>query len=131
MIGRPALLEDARAWIDTVCRRAYQVGSCVVAGDELAGVATASDPPVWLDVLQTRGREENITTVWGTQRPRRIPVTVLSEAVHVFCFDLNVPADRAYVADVIGGWWKPASPHGFLYWRSDMAEPIECAPIPL
>lgn len=130
VIGRPGLLEDPTDWLNTCCRRAYQVENCVVAVDELAGIANASSPPVWLDVLQTRGRELGITTVICSQRPRRIPVTVLSEASHVFVFGLNTPADRDYVADTIGDYWAPTSKHGYLYWRPDMASPIECAPIP-
>lgn len=131
MIGRPSLLEDARPWLDACCRRAYQVGSCALAVDELAGIASASNPPPWLDVVQTRGRESGITTVIVTQRPRRIPVTIISEAEHVFSFDTSHPDDRAFLADLFGGWWSPASRHGFLYWRPDLAGPIECAPLPL
>ena len=133
VIGRPGLLDDAGAWLDTCCRRAYQVGSCVVAVDELAGVATASDPPPWLDVLQSRGRDPGpqgpITTVIATQRPRRIPMTVISEAEHVFAFDVSQPADRAYLADLFGGFWTPAHRHGSLYWRPDLAGPVEVAPL--
>lgn len=127
-------MEDAREWLNHCCRRAYQVGSCALAVDELAGIASASDPPVWLDVIQSRGRDPGpqgpITAYIASQRPRRIPLTVISEAEHVFCFDLNVPADRAYMADIFGAWWKPASKHGYLYWRPDLGAPIECAPIP-
>jgi hypothetical protein len=129
VIGRPALLEDARPWLDACCRRAYQVGHCVVAIDELAGIVNASAPAPWLDVLQTRGRESAITTVIVSQRPRRIPLTVISEAEHVFSFDVSHPADKSFLADLFGGWWSPLARHGFLYWRPDMAAPIECQPI--
>lgn len=131
VIGRPSLLEDERTWLDTCCRRVYQVGSCVVAIDELAGIASAGQPIRWLDTLQTRGRELGITTVIVSQRPRRIPATVLSEAEHVFVFGLNTPADRDYIADTIGGYQQPRSEHGFLYWRPDMAAPVELAPLDL
>lgn len=129
MIGRPAILEDAAAWLDACCRRAYQVGSCALAIDELAGIVNASSPPPWLDTVQTRGRESGITTVIVSQRPRRIPLTILSEAEHVFAFDLNVPDDRRFLAELFGDFWAPASRHGFLYWRPDMAAPVECSPI--
>lgn len=129
VIARPGLAEDTRAWLDAVCRRAYQVGSAVVAVDELAGIASAANPPVWLDVLQTRGRESALTTVIATQRPRRIPLTVISEAEHVFSFDVSHPTDRAFLADVFGDWWQPAHRHGSLYWRPDLAGPIELAPL--
>lgn len=133
VIGRPAMLEDPREWLMACCRRAYQVGSCAVAVDELAGLAGANDPPSWLDMLLQRGRDPGpqgpITTIVASQRPRKIPVTVISEAEHVFCFDLSVPADRAYMGDIFGAWWSPGQRHGALYWRPDMARPVELEPI--
>lgn len=133
VIGRPALMEDDRTWLDACCRRAYQVAACAVLVDELAGLATASDPPEWLNRLLTRGRDTErgpITTFVCTQRPRRIPLTVISEAEHVFVFELNLRSDRAYVAEVIGDIWKPQFEHSALYWRPELDRPVELLPIP-
>lgn len=121
-------------WLEACFRRAYQVGSTVLAVDELAGLADASNPPVWLDTVQQRGRDPGpqgpITTVIVSQRPRRIPVTVISEAEHVFVFGVSHPADRAFLADLLGGYWTPGHRHGFLYWRPDLEGPVECDPVP-
>lgn len=56
-------------------------------------------------------------------------MTVISEAEHVFCFDVSHPTDRDFLADLFGDWWSPANRHGFLYWRPDLSAPIECLPI--
>jgi hypothetical protein len=126
------MLEDARTWLEACCRRAYQVAACAVLVDELAGIITASSPGVWFETLLTRGRDTErgpITTFVCTQRPRRIPLTVLSEAEHVFVFDLNTRQDRDYIADVIGEFWRPRTAHAALYWRPELDGPVELLPI--
>lgn len=136
-IARPGLAETAGgkepAWMDAGCRLAYRAGSCTVAVDELAGIATASRPVPGLEVLLRRGRDPGpqgpITTIVATQRPRAIPLTVLSEADHVFLFDLNQPADRAFVAELVGAYERPRIPHGFWYWRPELERAVECEPI--
>jgi hypothetical protein len=128
-IARPALLEPEPAWLDACCRHAYYVGATAVGVDELAGIATASRPVRWLDVLLTRGRESGITTYVCSQRPQRIPSTVLSEAEHVFVFALNLAADRDRVAEVIGPYPEPSRRHGFVYWRPGLTAGVETLPI--
>lgn len=129
VIARPTLLEPEPAWCDALMHRVYQVQACAVAVDELAGLASEDQSGGWLNVVQQRGRELGITSIFGTQRPRRIPVTVLSEADHVLAFGLTYPADRRFMAEMLGAYWTPADEHGFLYWRPGMTEPAESEPL--
>jgi len=133
--GGWAILEPEREWMDGLCRLAYYAGSCVLAADELAGIATESRPLPWLNVCLTRGRDPGpqgpITTIVASQRPRRIPVSVISEADHVIAFDLNSPADRKFMAELIGAYERPRIEHGFWYWTPDMEAAVECEPIVL
>lgn len=135
LIARPGMLESEREWMDALCRRAYYTGSCAVAVDELAGIATESRPLPYLDELLRRGRDPGpqgpITTLVATQRPRRIPLAVLSEAEHLFVFDLNVPDDRAFMRELVGAYEPPRLRHGFWYWRPDLDAAVECQPIAL
>lgn len=135
VIARPGLLEPEPAWADELCRRAYYVGSCAVAVDEVAGLGTAAKPLPWLDVLSRRGRDPGpqgpITLFAGTQRPRHIPLTLLSEADVLLVFDLNLREDRDHIAGVIGDYGRPSIPHGFWYWTPTLGDAIECAPVEL
>lgn len=128
-IVRPALLEDERAWADALCRHAYYVERCAVALDELPAGTDANRPLEWLGVLLRRGREAGITTYVATQRPLDIPLTILTEAEHVFVFDLNLEGDRRRVREVMGSYPPPARRHGFAYWRPDMTAAIACDPL--
>lgn len=128
VIARPALLEDERAWMDRLCRRAYYVAHCVLAADELPDGVTADRTVPWLDVCLKRGREAPLTTIVATQRPLDVPKPIRTEAEHVFAFDLNDPDDRRYLGKLIGGYWSPRADHGFLYW-TPLTRARECAAI--
>lgn len=128
-IVRPGLTEDESAWADTLCRHAYYVERCAVALDELPAGTDANRPLQWLGVLLRRGREAGITTYVATQRPMDIPLTILSEAAHLFVFDLNLEGDRRRVRGVIGDYPAPASEHGFAYWSPDLVTAVACDPI--
>lgn len=135
-ILRPALLEDEHAWCDALCRIAYHAGSCALAVDELPEDVSAERPVPWLTMCLRRGRDPGpqgpVTTIVATQRPQRIPVTILSEASHVLAFDLNMPADQGLVRRVIGRYERPRVEHGFWYWAPDLPDgAIECAPLSL
>lgn len=133
LIARPGPLEPEPAWADALCRRAYYAGSCAVALDEVAGVATATRPLPGLTLLSTRGRDPGpqgpITLYAATQRPRHIPLTLLSEADVLLVFDLNLQADRDHVAGVIGDYGRPSQRYGFWYWTPELERAIECEPI--
>ncbi|MCC7134052.1 MAG: ATP-binding protein [Gemmatimonadales bacterium] len=135
-ILRPALLEDERAWADRMCRQAYHAGSCALAIDELPEDVTTESPVAWMTMALRRGRDPGpqgpVTTIVATQRPQRIPVTIISEADHVFVFGLNHPTDRAFVRQILGRYDEPRVRYGFWYWTPELHDgAIECAPLSL
>lgn len=135
VIARPGLGELGRepAWANALLERAYHVGSCAVALDEVSGLATESRPLAGLHLLSTRGRDPGpqgpITTYAATQRPRRIPVTLLSEADVLLVFDLNLEQDRDYIRGIMGRYDRPSQRFGFWYWTPELEDAIECAPL--
>lgn len=133
LIARPGVLEPEPAWADALLRHAYYAGSCAVAVDEVVGLATETKPLPGLTLLSTRGRDPGpqgpITLYVATQRPRRVPVTLLSEADVLLIFDLNLASDREYVGDITGVAERPSIPHGFWYWTPELERAIECEPV--
>lgn len=129
IIARPALLERERDWSELLCRHAYYVAGCTVALDELPQGTTANIGLPWLETLLRRGREALITTYVATQRPKDIPLEILSEAEHVFAFALNLRADRDRVREVIGDYQEPSIEHGFVYWQPGLTRAVDCLPL--
>lgn len=52
--------------------------------------------------IMTRGRTKQISCWNVTQRPRTIPLALISEASHLFIFDLNMEQDRKRINEVVG-----------------------------
>lgn len=87
------------AFYEWVYRRRF----CRVVIDELMSVCPSPFiMPDYLKAIYTRGRELHVTA-WGcTQRPTGIPQIAISEATHLFIFDLNLPQDRTKLVEVTG-----------------------------
>lgn len=133
VIARPSLADTERDWLDACATLAYYGGSLALGVDELAGIVTEQRSVRGLDICLQRGRDPGpqgpVTTIVASQRPKRIPVNVLTEADHLFAFDLNHPDDRKLIADVTGHYDRPRVRHGFWYWSPELDGPIECAPL--
>lgn len=84
--------------------------------DELLRVIRAGRTTEWLQALFVTGRSRNIRTIAATQRPHWIPLEVLTEAEHYFCFKLNMLTDRQRMAELM----TPAVLHSpereFSFW---------------
>ena len=91
--------EDVIAWVDevvSVCRNSQVI-------------------PEFYKAILTRGRSREVTAWSLTQRPSGIPQLVISEASNFFVFDLNLPQDRARIAEITGAsefYNKPSKPPG-------------------
>lgn len=73
--------------------------------DEVYGVLgrkSAANPGPWLTAVYTRGRSRYLSAWAATQRPRRIPLYMISEADWLALFYLRAPIDRIYMADLLG-----------------------------
>lgn len=72
--------------------------------DELLQVMNGLTPPHYLRVCITAGRSLGITMISGTQRPRRIPVEIITESSHFFMHQLCNPDDVETMAGYMPGY---------------------------
>ncbi len=123
---------DPRRFWEDVLREVYQAAYLTLYIDEGYGVVSGSQPGEWLQAVWTRGREFEITAIAATQRPRRIPLILLSEAEHFFVFRLLLEADREYMADIIGPDVAERMPdeHGFYYFHANQERPVYIPSVP-
>ena len=70
--------------------------------DEIGYTCHDGKIPFWLQGILSRGRERGVTFYGGTQRPKRIPLSVLSEAEHWYCFRLNLIDDAKRIEQTFG-----------------------------
>ena len=84
----PVFYESVFAWV-------YRLKNCVVLIDECYSVYGGSlSNSRNLRALLTRGRSLGIATYVATQRPRNIPLEILTESEHRFVFRLDLADDR-------------------------------------
>jgi energy-coupling factor transporter ATP-binding protein EcfA2 len=130
VVARPGPAEDRVAWFDGLCRWVYANGETALGVDEIIGLASSTRPSIGFDMVLTQGRELGITTYTCTQRPKRIPSTILSETDHVVVFTLQRLDDREAVAEVIGDYGNPVfGTFRFVYWSGRLTNAIESRPI--
>lgn len=116
--------EEYRAYFDAIFKAAYDAGDVTVYVDEVYAV-TQNGIPAHLGALYTRGRELGIGVWAAMQRPTFIPLFVLSEADHLFCFFLQLEKDRRRMSEFMGEEVLEAAndEHGFYYARSQDRHP--------
>lgn len=111
-------LWDRLAW------HCFRWGNVVYYVDETRAVTgDSTDPPEGLSAVVQMGRERNVGCWIATQRPKRIPLNLLSECDHYFVFHLGHPADRALMAELTETpEVREVSPdeHGFWLYQSGM-----------
>jgi ABC-type dipeptide/oligopeptide/nickel transport system ATPase component len=110
-----------------VFRMVYERTSMTVYIDEVYAVMNGTAFPMWYNAILTRGRARRIRTISATQRPTRIPLTVLSEADHYCCFRLQMPEDRERMASLMGPEVlnSPSREHSFWYYEVGDVKPRE------
>jgi hypothetical protein len=88
--------------VDEVVRRVLRFGNTALVWDEAMLYAT----PGWILPAYKRaiitGRSLGVPVFSATQRPTGVHNVVLSEAEHVFVFDLALEADRRKLAGIVG-----------------------------
>ena len=70
--------------------------------DEVFAVVSGNSIPDGYHACLTRGRERDITLISSTQRPKRIPQEILSEAENLYIFKLRLENDRDKIEEIIG-----------------------------
>lgn len=134
VIYRPDPESNDHADVDAVIRRVLRYGRTCLCVDEAMDYATPSViVPAYRRAL-TQGRELLVPVVSLTQRPRAVHNTVLSEAEHLFAFDLAISSDRDKVADIGGDGFRERIlvPYGFRYsGPATGGIVLECPPLKL
>lgn len=131
-IYRPNIYECNTEFYDSFFKWIYYRRNTVVAIDEAMSVCdSANSLPFWLKALYTRGRELKISVFACTQRPKSIPLILLSESTHFFVFDLQMEVDRKRCMEVITHkeiMQKPFGDlgieHGFWYYNFRLSKPL-------
>jgi hypothetical protein len=68
-----------------------------------------------IEGVHVRGRGLNVGIIGQTQEPVDIPRQLLSQAAHVFLFDISYPRDVKYLRDLFSDYQRPPDPHGFFH----------------
>lgn len=132
VVAQPAPYDDYVEWFDQVCRHCFRIGAVAVAIDDLPAELTVNGRrSPGLEVLYKQGRSRLVTTLGCIQRPKTMPLVMLSEASQLYVFGLHLEDDRARIRELIGDYPQPRTRHGFVFARPGMAAPVECAPLRL
>lgn len=101
-IYRPRWEELNQNYFNSFFEWIYKRGNTDVWIDEAMNVCpNATVIPEYYKGCLTRGRTLGIS-VWSlTQRPKTIPLVIMSEAKHFFIFDLNLEADRKRIMEIV------------------------------
>ena len=66
-----------------------------------------------------RGRGLNVGQCGETQEPVYVPRQLLSQATHLYLFDLTYPKDIQYARTLCATYERPPDPYGFYYCHID------------
>lgn len=98
------LRPNSLSQVEAVFRKAYSMGAWDVCVDEvymIGNTSLKSFPPHYVRML-TAGRSR-FNTVWTlTQRPAFLPKFAMTEAKHVFVFELGFEDDAKYLLKNVG-----------------------------
>lgn len=125
---------EVMAYCERIFRMVEIAADCVVYIDEAMHITVPTLDPPMLKGLYTRGREiiydgagrikaGGIGIVACTQRPKRIPLFMITESEHRLCFRLTHPEDRLLMAGYMNSpvIREPIPDlHGFYYYDNDM-----------
>ena len=102
-VYRPRFEELELDYYDEFYKWIYNRKDCVVIIDEAMQVCESPKRyPQYLKGILTRGREYNIAAWVCTQRPKTLPLFLLSEASKFFVFELNLKEDRQRLVEITG-----------------------------
>lgn len=93
-----------------VCAEALKRRNVLVVIDEYKHVTYSSRRAgPGIEAVHLRGRGLNVGMLGLTQEPVDIPRQLLSQANHLFLFDVHYPADIKYVRTLYDGYERPPS----------------------
>jgi len=80
----------------------YLRGNCTLYVDEVMSACFKGQISYWLLVILTRGRELGVSFIGSTQRPKQIPMNVITEAENRFIFLLSNYPDAKRIEENYG-----------------------------
>lgn len=112
--GEPAAQAQA------LCEAAMKRRNVLLVADEYAHIVlnTRSAGP-GIKGVHLRGRGLNVGILGQTQQPVTIPRELLSQATHIFLFDLTYPRDLKMARELYDGYQRPPDRHGFYHAHID------------
>jgi energy-coupling factor transporter ATP-binding protein EcfA2 len=97
-----------------------------IVTDETHHVMPGVNPGPGATQLLTQGRELGIMTVWGTQRPARIPLWIYTEADRFYIHRLIGVNDRKNLSQTVGFEVYPVPRFRFIYYHDgEDRDPLE------
>lgn len=127
----PEELSDPEGLDDVLFRLYLQKRPITVYCDEAADLCARTGRAYrGMLSLVSRGREQGITFLIGTQRPAWIDNALISEAQHYYIYRLRLPADRKRMEETIGYPLRKPDKHHFYYVDND-SEPAYFSPVPM
>lgn len=119
--------------VDEVIRRVLGYGRTCLLLHEAVDYATPTRILPALRRASKIGRTLGVPVVVCSQRPIGLHNDLISEADHVFAFDLGLAGDREKIAGVGGPAFleRPRTEFGFLYYgvRTTAGRVVECPPL--
>ncbi len=94
-IQNEELVNDFFHWV-------YERRNCTLYVDEVMTCCFKGQICFWLSCILTRGRELNISFIGSTQRPKQIPISMLSESERWVAFRLQVFEDAERIQKTFG-----------------------------
>ena len=131
-VGTPNLpVNDWPDYYDELFGSVFEAGDVSIYIDEMFTVS-GLNPKTNLTRLLTQGREFNVSTWIGTQRPSKIPLITLSEAQHYFIFNLRLPQDRKRMSELANREELPLldERYAFYYYDVNNDKLYQSDPIP-
>lgn len=132
--GEARRVVQGGATLDQALRDAFLRGNTTVLLDEVYLVASQHRSPEWMRRVWVAGAERGVGGIAIAQRPRSIPVYLLSEASLVVAFRLQYRPDiDALEANTQVSWEEVSQLENYewLVWRQGMRSPERRPPIQL
>ena len=129
--GKPAIFQPDFAdvkngIVDAFFRLCWDWKTPLVYCDEILDLAPNGRMPFWFEKVIKQGRQRRITYVFGTQRPKRIPLACITESQHYFIGRLALSDDRERMAECTFREVKDirVPKYEFLYANDELAKPV-------
>jgi energy-coupling factor transporter ATP-binding protein EcfA2 len=120
IILAPSQAHVSRETWDHIFKWAYETRNRTVYVDEVYDVIQDGVPDYYL-AIATRGRSRKIGLWNAVQRPKLFPLAMISEANHVFAFQVQMAPDRQRIREVTSipdAEIQALGEHEFLYYRT-------------